>query len=147
MSIEDDLLAAWLKVSVNLRNHRFVNHMPYNQAFICHFIYLAEQEAGHITATQLCEYTGMLKSHINKILKDLEEKKLIKIQVNPKDRRERFIFFTDSGKEIYLQEKQNSTAIAAYAAKELGEKDTRQIIRLFDKVSDIFAKGDFKNER
>lgn len=146
MCIEEQLLTAWLKVSVNLRNHRFVNHLPYNQAFICHFIYQAEQSAARITATQLCEHTGMLKSHVNKILKDLEEKDLIKIQVNPADRRERFIFFTEPGKAIYLQEKKNSMAIASYAAQKLGQDDTQQIIRLFDKISNIFDTGDFKNE-
>lgn len=145
--MDEALLTAWLKVSVNLRNHRLVHHLPYNQAFVCHFIYQAEQSGARITATQLCEYTGMLKSHINKILSDLTKKNLVEIRVNPIDRRKRFIFFTESGKKIYLEEKKNSMAIAAYAAQQLGEEDTRQVIRLFDKISDIFCKGDFKNER
>lgn len=147
MQMDEALLTAWLKVSVNLRNHRLVYHLPYNQAFVCHFIYQAEQNDTCITATQLCEYTGMLKSHINKILNDLTEKNLIKFRINPTDRRERFIFFTESGKKIYLEEKKNSMASASYAAKQLGQEDTRQVIRLFDRISDIFCKGDFKNER
>ena len=89
----------------------------------------------------------MLKSHINKILSDLTKKNLVEIHVNSIDRRKRFIFLTESGKKIYLEEKKNSMAIAAYAAQQLGEEDTRQVIRLFDKISDIFCKGDFKNER
>lgn len=147
MNQEEALLTAWLKVSVKLRNHRLVHHLPYNQAFACHFIYQAEQNNTRITATQLCEYTGMLKSHINKILKELNEKELIQIQINPADRRERFIFFTEKGKTVYLAEKKNSTAIAAYAAQQLGSEDTQQMIRLLSAVADIFEKRGIKDER
>ena len=89
----------------------------------------------------------VVKWFFGKIIFFLLEKNLIKFRINPTDRRERFIFFTESGKKIYLEEKKNSMAIASYAAKQLGQEDTRQVIRLFDRISDIFCKGDFKNER
>lgn len=37
MQMDEALLTAWLKVSVNLRNHRLVYHLPYNQAFCMPF--------------------------------------------------------------------------------------------------------------
>jgi len=53
-------------------------------------------------SAQLEKETGMYKSHMNRTLKELQEKKLV-ICINPKDRSFKFYELSHEGKKILVQ--------------------------------------------
>ena len=77
--MEDELLNLWIDVSTAINNSRIVQTLPYNEAHICnHLFRISGQDHDTMTPTQLCNATGMAKSLMNRTLRSLEEKGLIR---------------------------------------------------------------------
>ena len=78
-NLNEELLAAWLKLSSVVNNERIVSTIPFNEAHVCNLLYRRRLEApnDYLTATDLCGKTRILKSQMNKVLASLERRGLI----------------------------------------------------------------------
>jgi DNA-binding MarR family transcriptional regulator len=124
----EQLLCAWLTLSSTLWNERLVRGMTFNEALVCNLLtrQAAAPGAAPLTATDLCERTGLLKSQMNKVLSTLEGKGYLLRERSGQDRRQIFLRLTGAGQAAYAQEHENITAILSALVDELGEEKALQ---------------------
>ncbi|MBR4606702.1 MAG: MarR family transcriptional regulator [Lachnospiraceae bacterium] len=99
----EDLLGAWMAMSIGIKGNRILKALSFNEMVICRLLYRAGQEGREITATDLCHETRLLKSQVNKVLSDLEEKGLLYRHRDSADKRRVFLKMTEEQKGIYLK--------------------------------------------
>jgi len=128
----EELLTAWLKLSATVRNERIVKYLTFREVFILNI--LTHTDIGSfITATDIIEITGMLKSQVNKVLTDLEEEGFITREKDKTDKRKIHIMITEKGEEIYKKEHDGILNILDKVCEKLGES------RIDSFVSEIYS--------
>ena len=101
--INEELLSAWLRLSVTICNKRIVSGMSYNEAIVCNLLYHQRNSypEEYLTATNLCEKTNMHKSLMNRTINYLEKKGLVERRRSEKDKRQVFVIFNEKNIDIY----------------------------------------------
>ncbi|MFQ9515942.1 MAG: transcriptional regulator, SarA/Rot family [Eubacterium sp.] len=137
-NMNEELLEAWLRLSIMINNERLVSDMPYNEALICNILYRNQKrEPGkNMTATDLCNETRMLKSQMNRTLNSLEEKKVIKRQRSEQDKRQILIYLNEEQSDIYNRQHEKILELLGTVVEKFGKDRTSEIITLFTMISD-----------
>ncbi|MGN0374006.1 MAG: MarR family transcriptional regulator [Butyrivibrio sp.] len=137
-NLRKDLLEAYIQVSMKLWNQRAVKYMPYNEALICHILYMqrsAHPETPYMNVKQLCETTGILKSQMNKTLNSLEKSGMIKKEQSTKDRRVIHVTLNESGPDLYEKEQQNISGLVDRMINKLGLERSYEAISIFNDIA------------
>lgn len=136
-SLNEALLAAWVRLSTAVVNNRLVSDMPYNESLVCHILYrnTLSDTKSDITATKLCEKTNILKSQMNRILNRLEEKNLIKRIRSPKDKRQVFITFNLEQADAFKKQHDKLITLLDAIIEDIGIEKAREAIDIFTTVS------------
>lgn len=139
--LNEELLAAWLKMSATIRNNRVMKDMSYNEALVCNILSRAKAEGrgDTVTATDLCKETKLLKSQMNKILNSLEDMGLIKRVRDERDRRKAFICLSEDT-SIYEEEHKRIMKFVDDVIRQVGAEDCRKLTELMCAVTDIVDK-------
>lgn len=133
----EELLAAWLKMTSSVRNDRVVAAMSFNEIHICNLLYRARAMGEEpLTATDLCQKTGLLKSQMNKVLTALEKRGMIIRERSGQDKRRILIELNEEKLSIYETEHQRILDFVDQLMEQLGEEDTKETIRLLNSISD-----------
>lgn len=122
----ENLLDAWLKMSICIRGNRIVKSMSFNEILICNILY-KHQDAETITATDLCNRTRLLKSQINKILSEMENRNLIERVRSNKDKRKIFIKLKSEGALAYRKEHEGILNILSAVFEEMGNEKVESL--------------------
>ena len=136
--LKDELLEAYIQVSMKLWNERAVRFMPYNEALICHLLRTRiklHPDKPYLTMKQLCDTTGILKSQMNKTLNSLEESGLITRERSTNDKRVVKIFFNDNNNDIYEKQKEHISNIVNRIINRLGTERTYEAISIFNDIA------------
>lgn len=139
LNTNEALLGAWLRLSTSINNSRLVTDMPYNESLICNVLYrneLASPEK-QLTATELCSETKILKSQMNRILEQMEEKHLIFRERSPKDKRKIYIRLNHDPDSAYFKQHKKILAIMDSVIERLGEGKSRIVVRTLNDISDV----------
>lgn len=139
MQLNEALLDAWLKISTAVNNSRLVSEMSYNESRICNILYrnALEYPEKFLTATDLCTETKILKSQMNRILTQLEEKKLITRERSPEDKRKIFIRLTTEQSNAYLTQHTQILKLLDNIIEKLGEEQTKEVIHALNGITDV----------
>jgi len=139
MQLNEALLGAWLKLSTAINNSRLVSEMSYNESLICNILYrnVAECPEKTLTATDLCDETKILKSQMNRILTQLEEKNLIIRERSSEDKRKIYIRLTSDQSNAYLKQHEQILKLLDDVIAKLGKEQTKEIIRALNGISDV----------
>ena len=139
MQLNEVLLGAWLKLSTAINNSRLVSEMSYNESLICNILYRNATESPEktLTATDLCAETRILKSQMNRILSQLEEKNLITRERSEQDKRKVFIRLTTEQSNAYLKQHEQILKLLDDIIEKLGEEQTKEIIRALNGISNV----------
>ena len=139
MQLNEALLDAWLKISTAINNSRLVSEMSYNESLICNILYrnATEDTNKKLTATDLCMETKILKSQMNRILTQLEEKNLITRERSPEDKRKIYVRLTTEQSNTYLKQHEQILTLLDSIIEKLGEEQTKEVIRALNGVSDV----------
>ena len=139
LNTNEALLGAWLRLSTSINNSRLVTDMPYNESLICNVLYRTEltQPDKRITATELCAETKILKSQMNRILEQMEEKHLIFRERSPKDKRKIYIRLNHDPDSAYFKQHEKILSIMDSVIERLGEGKSRIVIRTLNDISDV----------
>lgn len=136
--INEELLTAWLKTCAAIRNDRIVADtvLSFNEIHICNLLYRA-RAAGKVflTATDLCQSTGLLKSQMNKVLTGLEKRGMIIRERSNEDKRKICICLNEENISVYEKEHQRILDFVDLLIGKLGEEDTLNTIRLLNTIS------------
>jgi len=137
--INEDLLDAWLRLSISVNNPRLVSEITYNESLICNILYkhAHSKDSKSLTATDLCKMTNMLKSQMNRTLNQLEEKKLISRERSTVDKRQ--VFVTMNMKQCHIYEAQHEQVLSILDAviNKLGTQRSQEAITLLNAISEV----------
>ncbi len=139
-ALGESLLDAWITLSFTLWNERFMTDLTFNEACICNFLYHQASTAPEalLTATDLCQRTQLLKSQMNKILSEMEQKGYIRRERSEKDKRQFLIYLSDKGLSAYQKEHANISAILEQIIAVLGEEKALLTAKILTEASQAF---------
>lgn len=133
----ENLLTAWLRMSAGVRNERLVHSMTFNEVFVCNILYDRTVQGNEIvTATDICERTGMLKSQANKVLVAMESSGLIVRERSNEDKRKVVLQLTEKGIEKYLDEHARVLKILEMLVVKMGSTKVSLVGALLTEVAD-----------
>lgn len=139
MQLNETLLGAWLRLSTSINNSRVVSEISYNESLICNILYrnALEHPEQKLTATDLCQETKILKSQMNRILTQLEDRNLITRERSSEDKRKVYISLSDQQSNAYLKQHAQILSLLDTIIEKLGKEQTLEIIRALNGISDI----------
>lgn len=139
MQTNERLLGAWLKISTVINNSRLVSEMSYNESLICNILYRNAMEHPEqlLTATDLCTETKILKSQMNRILTQLEEKKLITRERSSEDKRKVFVRLNEDQSNTYIKQHSQILKLLDDIIERLGEEKAIEITEALNGISDV----------
>lgn len=134
-TLSEELLNAWICLSLDIINERLVSEMPYKEALICSLLYRNPDK--RYTATDLCAETKTLKSQMNRTLNSMEEKKLIKRERSTQDKRQVFITLNTEQADIYKRQHEKILQLSDAVIEKFGKEKTTEIIEMLKEISGV----------
>lgn len=138
--LDEELLAAWLRLGSIIDNQRLVSELPFNEAMVCGLILRAQENGDAHTARDLCAQTRILKSQMNAILHSLEKKGFLQRKRSQKDLRQIELFLLPEGRERYLDSHRQTLALVDRLIDEAGQETIQTLIPLLTQMADSFDK-------
>lgn len=139
MQTNEELLAAWLRLSTSINNSRLVPDMPYNESLICNILSRNEyyHPGSRLTATELCAETKILKSQMNRILNEMEKKSLITKERSGEDKRKVYIRLIADPDSLYSRQHAKILELLDAVIDGIGEEKALYAVQLLNTISDI----------
>lgn len=135
---KEKVLNSWIELLLAIDSERVAKNMPFNEAIILNL--LNKQTDKKLTATDLCEMTGMLKSQMNRTLNAMEQKQLIEKQRDSQDRRQINISLSDHSHKIYEHLHHNVLDLVDRMVTHLSKKQLEEVISVFEMVAGLARK-------
>lgn len=137
-TIQEELLHAWMQMSVFVRGNRLLAEFSFNEIMICGLLYRSQENGTKpLTATELGEQTNLLKSQINHILTQMEQRGWIERIRSTSDKRVIYVHLSELGRESYLKEHAKVLEILNIVHRELGSEKTQELATLLNQATSI----------
>lgn len=130
----EELLSAWLNMSLCIRGNRVLSDLTLNEAAICHV--LITSESG-LSASQLCDFTKLLKSQMNRELNTLEKRGFVAKGADPSDKRRIVVTLTEEGRNCYSDQHARVLRIFEALEGEMGIEAIDQLACHLARATDI----------
>lgn len=95
-----------------------------------------EEGAGEIQMSDLVKKMHWSMPAVSRLLKSMEEKKLIERKTDPKDRRHTLIRIRPEGKELITELRNNVESFFDEVMQQMGDSDMRQLTELQNRMLD-----------
>ncbi len=99
-----------------------------------------EKNVSGIYVSELAKGLGIASSQTSRMLKGLEERKLIARIVDGKDRRNTCVFLTEKGREICKETQTYMKSYMCRVLKSMGEEQIEELIKLCNELADAMEK-------
>lgn len=144
---QEELLRAWMEMSVYIRGNRILSEFSLNEIMILSYLYQRHLTGNSpMTATELGGYTQLLKSQINRTLTDMEKRGLIRRERATHDKRVVYVHLLESAIPLYLREHRNVLNIVEAVYTALGDEDTKTLTELMRKATAVVNANILKEE-
>ena len=110
--------------------------MTFNEAVICHLLYRNPEHT--LTAAQLCRFTNMQKSLMNRTLTCMEEKHLIERTKSDTDRRK--ILITLNMDDSFSSMHEDVLGFVDNILAQLNPTEVQEAVHIFNRVAEIAGK-------
>jgi DNA-binding MarR family transcriptional regulator len=97
-------------------------------------------EGDGLTAGELSEKLNFSTPRIASVLKSLEKKRFIERVRDSRDKRFVVVHITATGRSFVLEEQEKAMIMLEELLRELGEKDTKELIRIMGRIAEITNK-------
>ena len=134
--LQEDLLYAWMEMSVFIRGNRILADLSFNEVMICGMLSRRQADAP-LTATELGERTNLLKSQINHILTAMEQRGLVERTRSTTDTRVVYVRLSEEGRRLYAREHDRVMEILKAVYGEFGSEKTRELTAMLKKATSI----------
>lgn len=104
------------------------------EMFALGFLY---KRGGEVLPGEISEKMGISSARIASILNALERKELVTRRIDPTDRRKILVKLTGEGSAKALAHREEALSEMENILRGMGEDDTKELIRLLRKLSDI----------
>lgn len=132
MDTSEELLGAWLELTVNIRGNRILKELSLNESMVLRLLLREEGEVW--TASALGERLKLLKSQTHAVLAGLEERRLIRRLPGTRDKRTVTVAATEEGRRVYEREHAMVMALMDKVAGALGEEKAMELTGLIKKA-------------
>ena len=133
VTCQEELLQAWIDMSLRIRGNRLVSGFSFNEIVVCRMLYEQHIQGGKpLTAADLCRRMQLLKSQLNKILTSMEKQGLIERVRCQDDRRKMEIHLKPEAETIYIQAHERILKIMQYVCASLGMENANQLTELLN---------------
>lgn len=145
--LEEELLSVWLRLTSVIDNQRLAasqsapeggDPLPFNEAMVCGLLARAQAQGRHLTASDLCRQTRILKSQMNAILRSLEQKGALSRRRSDEDRRQIELQLLPEGMARYQEGHRQIRMLASRLISALGEEKIRVLLPLLRQAADSF---------
>ena len=109
--------------------------MPLNEILIYRYLYCNQDK--DVTATDLCNAIGMLKSQMNRTLTSMEEKELIYRLRSSQDKRQVFVLLNMEHTSLYEKEHARILRIVDRLIERVGMDNAEKTLKLFKLIARI----------
>ena len=134
---QEQLLQAWINMSLMIRGNRLVSGFSLNEMVICRILYARRIEGGAaVTATELCRRMHLLKSQINKILTCMENAGTIERVRSESDKRKIEIRMREEAMHAYEMEHARILKIMEHVCERLGDEQAQELTVLLHEAVD-----------
>lgn len=145
--MEEELLYAWMEMSLHIRGNRILTDFSFNEIMICGLLYRRQQNGlSPLTATELGAYTRLLKSQINHILTSMEDRGLIRRERSRQDKRQVYVHLQEEAVPRYLEEHNKVLKIVDSVRLALGDEDTKTLTALMRKATAVVNQPNQKED-
>lgn len=128
---QEELLQAWIDMSLRIRGNRLVSGLSFNEIVICRILYERQTNGeSPLTAAELCRRMHLLKSQINKILTGMEKQGLIERVRSENDRRKMEIRLKPGAERIYMEAHERILVIMGHVCDQMGTSNAQQLTML-----------------
>lgn len=144
MTLQNELITAWVKLSGIIKNNRITTTLKYNESIVMLSVYSRYLKDGEgLTSVQdIIKETGMLKSQVNRTLGELEIQGLITFTQGTRDRRTKFVKCVKEKLDVFLAVHNTSLGVSQSIIDVIGEKDTETFIQIVKKL----VEADYKTK-
>lgn len=141
-AINEELLQAWLNISMAINNDRISLDLPYNESLICHLLYRQhlQQSEQWLTATDLCHMMKMQKSQMNRTLTCMEAKGLIVRERSTSDKRQIHVKLKLGQMDIYEKQHEKVLQIIDELVTTMGKEKAEEALAIFHLIADAARK-------
>lgn len=136
MDIREELLEAWIELSSLIWSNRILKELTYHEATILRE--LKKRDGKPINATELSKKSGMKKPQMHRILRSMEDRGLIRREINPKDRRSQHIWMNPVASEYYQRDHVRVLALLEKVVAEAGEERTKKFIANAKEMAKVY---------
>lgn len=137
--LNEQLLSSWIKLCTTINNERIVSALSFNETMVCNI--LRNQEINNptkkLTATDLCNKTGMLKSLMNRTLNTLEKKDIIQKECSTEDRRQIFVSFNEKNVITYEEQHRQILELVDVIIDKVGRHKINDLVNIIDDISNV----------
>ncbi len=134
-SINEEILEAWLQLTIAINNEKIVSEMPLNEMLVYRYLYHNQDK--DITATDLCLEMDMLKSQMNRTLTSMEDKHMIHRRRSQKDKRQIFVQLNSEHIHLYEKEHERILHIVDRLVERLGKEEAKKALNLFKLIASV----------
>lgn len=136
--LNEELLAAWLRLGTVIDNQRLVDDPPFNEVLVCGLLLRAQEAGQSLTASDLCAETRILKSQMNAILHSLEKKGFLRRQRSQTDLRQVELSLLPEGAERYRESHCKTLALVDRLIDSMGQDAIETLVPLLLQAADSF---------
>lgn len=137
LQLEEEVIAAWVKLTGLLKNTRLSQGMIYNEAIIMLIVNRRYEQDGEglVSFKEIVAETNMLKSLVNRTIDSLVKKNLLLRCEGKTDRRTTFVRPVKENLHEYLEVHQRTLEMVGQIVEIIGKEDAQAFIRLTEKLS------------
>ncbi len=121
--------------------------LPFGEFLVLKIIRQLSQLPGgedKVTASQIHSLGGISKPGISQILNSLENKELIRREIDKRDRRAIAVSLTPKGESVIQDAHKIFSQVVRKISQELGADDTEQLARLLQRLNAIVSQLDYE---
>lgn len=129
--LEEELLRAYINMSVNIKENRLLSDLSFNEIMVMNLI--VEEERSF---KELEERLNILKSQLNRIINDLKAKGLVETYIPLNDKR-KLIIKKGNNIELYNTEHERMLRLMSLVKNKLGDADFKKLIELLNETTNV----------
>ncbi len=137
LRLEENVIAAWVRLTGLLKNTRLTKGMIYNEAVVMLIVNRKYEEdgVGLVSFKEIVAETGMLKSLVNRTIDSLVRKGMLLRTDGETDRRTTFVKPVPENLSTYLTVHERTLSIVKRIIEIIGQDDAQAFVRLSDKIT------------
>jgi len=137
----DALVEEFIEKMQLLRVATQKGHIPENiqgEAFVLYFL---KDSCGNVFPSDISNAIGVSSARVATALNSLEDKGLITRRIDSEDRRKIIVELTPKGRERIQEQKKELIAKQKSVLMQLGEEDSKELVRIIGRLVDVLSES------